>query len=62
MEVLNEAFVDGRLYALRWYSVELVCWALVEEQAADGVCVAGLYIVGGTVWVLASGGLVGWTC
>ena len=57
--------VDGRSYALRWYSVERIIWALVEEQAVDGFCVgdciAGSYIVGGTVWVLASGGLVGWT-
>ena len=39
-------FVHGRLYALRWYSVEQVGWALVEERAVDGVyvgeCIASL--------------------
>ena len=59
-------FVDGKLYVLRWYSVERVGWALVELRAVDGVCVgdciSGCDIAGGTVWVLACGRLVGWSC
>ncbi len=57
--------MDGRLYALRWYSVDCVGVALVVARAVvgarEGVCVVGLYIVGGavggpvgTVWQIAS--------
>ena len=32
-------FVDGRSYALQWYSVERVGWAIVVERAVVGICV-----------------------
>ncbi len=58
--------MDGRLYALWWYSVDCVGVALVVAQAVvgacEGVCVVGSYIVGGAVgghvgmvWWIASG-------
>ncbi len=58
--------MDGRWYALRWYSVDHVGVALVVAQAVvgarEGVCVVGSYFVGGavggpvgTVWQIASG-------
>ncbi len=58
--------MDGRLYALRWYSVDHVGVALVVARAVvgarEGVCIVGSYIVGGavggpvgTVWRIASG-------
>ena len=58
--------MDGRSYALRWYSVDCVGVALVVAQAVvgalEGVCIVGSYIVGGavggpvgTVWRIASG-------
>ncbi len=58
--------MDGRLYALRWYSVDPVGVAIVVARAVvgarEGVCVVGSYIVGGavggpvgTVWRIASG-------
>jgi hypothetical protein len=58
--------VDGRSYALRWYSVDCVGVALVVARAVvgarEGVCVVGSYVVGGvvgepvgTVWRIASG-------
>ncbi len=45
--------MDGRLYALRWYSVDCVSVALVVARAVvgarEGLCVVGLYVVGGAV-------------
>ncbi len=45
--------MDGRLYALRWYSVDCIGVALVVVRAVvgarEGVCIVGSYIVGGAV-------------
>ncbi len=58
--------MDGKSYALWWYSVDPVGVALVIARAVvgarEGVCIVGSYIVDGavggpvgTVWRIASG-------